>query len=511
MGQISCRVFVVTALALSASVGAAFSQVDLSPIETKLESVETWDRINAVRDLMRLAPSKAESRPLLQKMMADAHPDVRMETVWAVNELLGADGIDLLEKLYGDSDSRVRDSAIRAACRQWSNNGGRDLCTAAFDDPDAGARVEVLNTLKEYHARDPRAAELFRKGLSDPAEMVQRGAVFGAQAARDAKSVPGLTKLARTASDLSAVPAVEEALATIATPEAVQSLISLLPKPKPAPDAKPGARVRPSDLVRAAAARALARVKDPASIPALRPLLEDASLTVRIGAMEALMQMKDTASIPAISAQLTHPETRMRRFALRALRTIGDPSAAAEVRRVLREDKDEEVRATAALTISDLLGTKAIPDLLALREDLSPTVRLQAAGVLAGLGKGGADALAAFMDDRDHGVRLMAVEGLGQVADDKYIPLLAKAAEDSSRQNLDIRIKVAEAMGRIGSEQALPTLVKLAKDSESAVRQQVARSLGRVGGTQADAALAELMKDPVATVRNAARKAKEQK
>lgn len=510
MGRHERMPLIMGVICAAVAIGTGLAQVDLKPIEQKLESVETWDRINGVRDLMRLAPPKDKSRPLLERMMSDADADVRMEVVWGVFELLGADGTDLLEKLYGDPDNRVRDSAIRASCRLWNVQRPRDLCTAAFGDPDVGARIEVLTTLKEYQSKDPKAAEIFRKGLSDSSEMVQRAAVFGAQAARDTKAVPALSKIARTSSDLAAVPAVEEALATIATPEAVASLVSLLPKPKPV-EGQPANRVRPSDLVRAAAARALARVKDPSSLPAIRPLLDDSSMAVRSGALEAVMQMKDTASVPAISALLSHPESRIRRLSMRALRMIGDVSAAANVRRVLREDKDEEVRATAALTLADLLGAKAIPDLLALREDLSQSVRLQAAGVLAGMGKDAADALASFLDDSNSGVRLMVLEGLGQIGDAKYIPKIAKLAENPARENSDVRIKVAEALGRIGTEASVPHLAKLAKDSEPMVRQGAARALGRVGGKQASAALDELLKDSVPAVRQAARRAKDGK
>ncbi|GAB4375564.1 MAG: hypothetical protein Kow0062_14770 [Acidobacteriota bacterium] len=485
----------------------AVAQTDLAPIREKLASPDTWDRITAIRDLMRVAPPADAARGLLETAARDAHPDVRIEVVWAIHELLGSKGIDLLEKLYADPDRRVRDATIQVACRMWDKQSARDLCQAAFDDPDFSARVEVVSTLKEHHAKDARAIELFRRALEDPSEMVQRAAVFAVQAARDAGAVDALAKIARDSSDLAAVPAVDEALATIGGPRAVAVLVSLLPRPDKPAAGSGQAPQRPSDLVRAAAARALARIKDPSALPALREVVADASIPVKIGAMEALMQMKDSQAVPLISRELSHPEARVRRFALRALRVIGDPSAAKDVRRVLREEKDENVRATAALTLADMLGEQAIPDLLALKDDLSPVVRLEAAGALAGLGRPAGKALAAFLQDSNIGVQVMAIEGLGQIGSAEHVPALAALAANRDPETTQVRFKVAEALGRIGAPSALAPLLDLAGDPEPAVREQAAHALARFDAPEAKAALERLLKDPVATVRNAARQA----
>jgi HEAT repeat protein len=499
----------MTTVALLAGVcGTAHAaDADLAAITERLESVEAWDRIGALRDLMRLRPAPEKARPILENALVDPDEDVRGEVVWGVYELLGAEGADLLEKLYADPQRRVRDSASRAACRLWETPRTRDLCTVAFEDPDFGARIEVINTLKENFPQDPGAAKVFRKGLSDPSEMVQRSAVFGVQAARDEPAVPALAKIARTSSNQAAVPAVEEALATIGNDAAVEVLISLLPKPKAEKGAPPPSH--PTELVRAAAARALARIKDPSALPELRKLVNDPSIPIRIGAMEALMQMGDRESVPLIAEQLRADTARVRQFSLRALRRIGDPSCAKDVRRVLREDEDEFVRATAAISLADLLGEEAIPDLLALKDDLSAAVRLEAAGALAGLGDPAIDALAVFLTDSNPSVRLMAVEGLGQVRSPEHLAAIAQLANDTSRDNVQVRMKVAEALGRIGSPEALPTLEQLAGDASPAVRQSVATALGEFPQQKkADELLATLEKDPVATVRAAARRAR---
>ncbi|RMG45058.1 MAG: hypothetical protein D6718_08545 [Acidobacteria bacterium] len=506
----------VLAAVAVASLPAAAGEPDLTPLFEQFSSDEPGERVAALRALMRLKPPAEAARPLIEKAVQDPNLRVRTESIWAVQEVLGGKGTDLLEKLYKDPQRVVRDGAVHAACSMWDQARPRDLCRSAFDDPDFSVKLEVVTTLRENFPDDPEAAKIFRAALDDVSDLVRRAGVFGVQSARDRTAVPKLAELARTAPDMIAIPAAEAALATIGTPEAIDALIALLPKPK----VEEGKRQRPSDLVRAAAARALARIKPKKAIPALRPLLADPSVPVRLGAMEALLQLGDVGSVPAIARQLEDPEPRIRRYALRALRRIGLPEdgpkaeqarrdALARVRAALHEDKDPIVRAAAASTLADLLGAEAIPDLVKAGQDLDASVRTEAAGALAGIGKPAAEALAAFVDDPSPEVRALAINGLGQIGDASQIPRLAEAAKDKDRRNLLVRGEVAEALGDIGSPEGIPVLEELASDPEPSVRQKVAASLGRIGGTKAMELLQRLTRDPVPRVRNAARKALE--
>ncbi len=486
-----------------AAIPVASADEKLDPIVERLGSSSTTTRVNAMRDLMRLAPEAKKARPILEQMLADPDSNVRNEIVWAVPELLGPAGTDLLERLFNDPDRLVRDGAIRAACQMFDSKEPRALCKVAAEDADYSARVEVLSTLKEHHPRHPDAAPLFRRGLEDKNETVQRSAVYGAQAARDPKAVPLLAKVALESSEMVAVPAVDEALATIATEEAVQELIKLLPRRAGAP----GKPARPTDPVRAAAARALARIKDKSALPELRKLLSDTNTPIRIGAMQAMLEMKDDESVPAIAKQLDSKETRLRQYALRALRVIGDERAAPAIRKVLHGDANATVRATAVASLTDITGKDAAKDLEKAADDVDASVRLEVAGALAGLGSTGSKTLARLVGDSDPGVRMLAIEGLGQTGDAEQIPLLAKAAEDQSRRNKQVRVAVAHALGNIGGAKALDALNTLAADPDPGVRQGAAEAYGRIGGPKAVKALEALKRDKTKRVRNSARRA----
>lgn len=491
----------VACLSIALAAPAALAEeVDLQPIREQLESSSVADRIRGVRDMMRHELDPEVARPMIEKMLSDGESTVRVELVWAVHELLGSDGADLLDKLYQDPDRVVRDAAIRAACRMFDESGTKQLCKAAAGDPDFAARVEVISTLREYFPQAPGAAEIFRGALDDPSEMVQRAAVFGAQAARDAKAVPELVNLAMNANELAAVPAADEALATIGTDEAVDALVSML-EPTQTEDGE----VKPSDPVRAAAARALARIKNSKAIEPLRKVLDDPYVPLRIGAMSALTAMEDQDSAPLIAKQLQHEVPRVRRYALRSLRRIGNPVVADQVAKVMRKDSEPVVRASAVPTLADLIGEEAIPILEKQASDPEPQVRLEIAGSLAGLGRPAAPVLARFVKDSDAGVRTLAIEGLGQIGGEKEIDLLTQVLHDAPENVKQVRGAVAQALGAIGHEAGIDLLTELAADEEPYVRQRAAVAFGEIGGNEAKKALTALLKDEVPRVRHAAR------
>jgi len=114
------RIVLVVALGLPAGLLFA-AEVDLKPVQKRLASDTKQDRVTGVRELMRLKPSPAAARPLLEDLVNDPEPEVRAESVGAIQEILGDKGTDLLEKLYNDDSTVVRDGTIRAACRKSAN------------------------------------------------------------------------------------------------------------------------------------------------------------------------------------------------------------------------------------------------------------------------------------------------------------------------------------------------------------------------------------------------------
>jgi HEAT repeat protein len=469
---------------------------DVSSARKRLESVNPGDRVAALRSLVAFNLSAVDAQVLLAQMIDDDSEAVRAELATTAAELLGPDGIDLLDVLARDPVPTVRESSVRAICRMWNRVRARVLCVRAFEDPDSRVRVQVLQILQSRYPADPAAAAMFRSALADVSPSVQRAAVLGCQAARDPTAVPFLIELARGGSDLAAVPAVEEALATIASPEAIEGLEALL-------EADPSAQGMrtPSTEVRAAAARALARVGAPGALESLLGVLEDPEVAVVLGAMEGLLRLRDPSAVPALAEQLGHEDPRVRRFALRALRALGVASCAEKVRFVMYEDAEPLVRASAVLAYADLLGPRSVEHLLALRRDPDDSVRLEAAGALAGIGRPGYSALARFVDDESVQVRTLAVYGIGQLRDPSRIPALARAARSP---HATLRAAVVRAVIQIGDTRGAPVLREMAEDPDPVVRVTVAAGLASIGGPDARRALERLASDPVPRVRSMA-------
>jgi HEAT repeat protein len=494
--------FLAFGLPLVPVVGLAANPEDLKPVLAKLSSDSPGERIVAIRELLRLKASGDVIRPHFEKLLADPEPDVRSEVVWAAFELMGEKGADFYEKFFEDPDHSVRDNAIKAACRLWDKQRPKSLCKAGYDHPDFAVRIEILNTLREYSPRDADAAGLFRRALSDASRAVQRAGVFGTQAARDASAVPALITLASTADDAVAVPAAEEALATIGTPEAIKGMIGLLPRP-------PQGKTKPTDATRAAAARALSRIKAKEALTALKAQIDDPSLIVKLGVMDALTEIGDTSVAPAMRVQLTHKEERVRKTALRALRRFKDAGSAEIVGKVMKEDALATVRASAVTCYADILGPKAVPLLAELKADTDASVRLEAAGALAGLGKPGLPALLTFLKDPDPSVLTMTIDGIGNHGGKEHVAALADLQQSPAWKSKGVRVAIARAIGTLAAAEGIALLEKLSTDNEPMVRQYVATSLGRVGGSRAKTALDGLAKDQVQHVRQAAQKALE--
>lgn len=179
-----------------------------------------------------------------------------------------------------------------------------------------------------------------------------------------------------------------------------------------------------------------------------------------------------------------------REAALKALEIIGPnhPGVLPAVFKALKEDKDETVRARAAITLGNMAVKTKEP-----KDVLEPLVD-------------------AAQNDKGGKVRQEAVAALGNMAAEKDLktmlptlvrmglPALTKGLKDMHEGT---REAAAKALGQVGpdAKEALPGLVEVLKDKKTGAltREHAARSLLRVGGTDEAAAvvppLAEVLAD----------------
>ena len=231
--------------------------------------------VRAERTRRRLAGLQAEGRRLVQQQYRAAAPDARGR---------------LLVGFLGSPEPSVREAGAEIALDEMRTVGvlpdpARDRLRDLVADSDPGVRRTVARALAAIN--DPRALPGLLDQLSREPDPTVRAAIAGAIApVRDARAVPALVGLLGD-------PSPEVAVAAAGALQAVAPAVR---------DADPqlAGRVgealraalvdRPEDAVRQAAAEALAPLRQPQLIPALRDALTNrkTAAPVRRASVEAL-------------------------------------------------------------------------------------------------------------------------------------------------------------------------------------------------------------------------------
>ena len=188
----------------------------------------------------------------------------------------------------------------------------------------------------------------------------------------------------------------------------------------------------------------------------------DTEPIVREAAARGLGETKDKDAIPALSKLLEKDtDEAVRLAALGALLMIGDPSAL-NAYKIALKDQSEQVRQSAAEALSGLWDKEAQKALVdALKNDISPKVRMSAAEALGSPGIMG---------------RLEAHHWNAEDSDDPETVLITALSED---QSYEVRTAAATVLGGFKSGKAVGPLIRALKDDKSAtVRAAAAESLG---------------------------------
>jgi len=256
-------------------------------------------------------------------------------------------------------------------------------------------------------------------------------------------------------------------------------------------DARPGIRER--------AALALARIQDPATVPALTEALRDEEPAVRAMAAFALGQMWDSAAqdtlIAAIEAE-KNPEVLA--ALVEALGKIGGERSPEVLVRALNA-QDPEIRGCAAVALG-LLGRRGISNEdadLALAEhadDPDDRVRWRVFYALAQRGASSSlYVLLGGLADPDPLARAYAARGLGKVGNQRGLfPLISVLADEDWR----VVVNAARALGSLGDERAVKPLIELAASENEHVALTSIAALGKLGGEEAGRALGKELATP---------------
>lgn len=189
---------------------------------------------------------------------------------------------------------------------------------------------------------------------------------------------------------------------------------------------------------------------------------------------------------------------------------------------MLREDRQESVRAAAALA----LGRFALlAELGKLRPDDGAKVEKALAAVIddqeeqLGVRRRAVEAIATFSlpevteiiqeayQSDDDEMRVSAIYAMGRNSDPAWLPTLVK---ELSNPDTEMRFEAAGACGELGEEEAVPHLLRLIYDLDAQVQLSAIAALGKIGGNEAGAALRECLNHTAEHIRRAAEDALEE-
>jgi len=232
-------------------------------------------------------------------------------------------------------------------------------------------------------------------------------------------------------------------------------------------------------LVRRQGVDELVRLRDPKGLPSIVKALSDEAPAVRAAAADGVGQLHLSEASKKLSELLTgDPDQQVRQSAAISMTYLGDPSTEDALLKALK-DPAPGVRYASIRTLGSLRSHKAVPLLAEALKDPDANMKRVAAAALGMTGdKDGVAGLSAALSDPDAGVRLEIVKALGSIGDRSAVDALKARIEDDSP---DVRLQSALALGRMGDASGAALGFELLKSPDASLRQQAAGILGMVG------------------------------
>jgi HEAT repeat protein len=220
----------------------------------------------------------------------------------------------------------------------------------------------------------------------------------------------------------------------------------------------------PNPGVRFAAAVTAAKLGFKSLIPTLKPLLDDENPSVQAAALSALHKLGEDVNITPLAGMLRERDPQLRGNVALLLGLLGDESAVPMLQRAAKAPLPRASAARAAV------------------------VRVQVAEAIARLESDAAlDALRAGMFSQFGEVRVVAVNAMGAVGDERMAPALENMLRDELP--VELQIAAAAALARMNRSSGLDRVLDEIDHERPAVRAQAAWALGWYSR---DAGLSEL-------------------
>jgi len=163
---------------------------------------------------------------------------------------------------------------------------------------------------------------------------------------------------------------------------------------------------------------------------------------VRLGIIEALSVIRDPRAVPSLIHLLSDASSEVRWEAAIALGEINDPGSGPSLQQALR-DNDKYVRYGAASALRKMGWEPASGE-----ERAFLSVGLQEWQAVQEIGEPAIPALSHVLNDKDSDVRMQAIEILGNIGNEKAVPVLIRSLAD---EHAGVRWKAVLASPKCGA------------------------------------------------------------
>ncbi|MEK6814902.1 MAG: HEAT repeat domain-containing protein [Nitrospirota bacterium] len=484
------------------SVGKLGDGWAVAPVAVLLNDSEEWVVFSAIEALGNLGSPEAVG-PLTKLLSGDSE-EVRFAVIEALGKIADERMVGPLIDLLPGAEAVLRNTIIQALI---------DL---------AGERLtEKLN---------PQTTEVFATGLlealGDPEPGPRTDVVKAIGWVRDPRAtIPLLGYAATLASD---------------NEEEWEAVVGALADINDRPALEAG--LDQAENAGLAAARALTRISDPASVPVLREAYGRVNREVRLEIIRAIGGTKERGQAPWLISLISDELGHARREAASALGGIGDPAAVGPLLALLDDEpypdvRDRAVQALVRLAsgeargeivagldrlllvprvesrlaavkgLSKIGGQTGLAGMQSAVRDADSKVRQAGARALKDYGAEAVDALAGLLSDLDPEVRQAAAQSLGAIGDGRGVEPLLAALRD---ENLWVRCRAVESLAELGDGRAASVLIDLLDRDTGPVVIAAARALGALRVSAAKEKIRSLLEHEDYGVQEAALQALEQ-
>jgi HEAT repeat protein len=460
----------------------------------KLQSADAEERREAVIDLGR---SGSGAVLLLFRALGDTDWRVRKTAVEALVHI-GGSGVtaQLIKTLSRHDNAGARNGAIEALVH--IGTGAVDDLLPMLDDIDADVRKFIIDILGDI--RDRRAVPGLIKALQDGDENVRVAAAEALGKIRDRRAVDALLACLQRTDQGWMDYAAAEALGEIGDERALGPLMTALGRVtlrEPVLEAlgKIGNEKTLEPLVTGLSDPL--RIVREVSMAALLAIFRKSGEATRQTIVRAVCEGMSEESVALAEQMLGTTVGELQKACLAVLGWAGRGHSIPKLLALLTEEELEEPMAQALIAMPSDTGSQ----LIAYLADENALVRRTVARVLGESGRPEAeDPLIDLLGDENGHVRSMAAGALGRLRSRKAVAKLVGLLTDEYKS---VQESAIQALAAIGDESVLDRLVKEYTMQNVPLRRNIAQLLGKFSTASAADALVFALKDEEADVRKA--------